>query len=152
MIEEREKQKRKDEKEMRKKGKFYLVVKENPDITANAQLFVLRNPVHVQTIIPQEDILALKTKTGFETKEAVCVAIYFYLKHNLRIDNSGVDIYNPHQQKTGEKLRYVHAISVVSREDLLALKIKTGEYTVSAAVSKAIYYYLKHGPELKSKL
>lgn len=37
--------------------------------------------VHVQSVLPQEDIIALKEKTGEESiKEAISTAIYHYLE------------------------------------------------------------------------
>jgi len=38
--------------------------------------------VHVQSILPQEDVIALKAKTGESSvKDAVSKAIYYYLKY-----------------------------------------------------------------------
>ncbi len=38
--------------------------------------------VHVQSVFPQEDVIALKEKTGESTvKEAVSKAVYYYLKN-----------------------------------------------------------------------
>lgn len=37
--------------------------------------------VHVQSVLPQEDIIALKNKTGEESiKEAISRAVYHYLE------------------------------------------------------------------------
>jgi hypothetical protein len=37
--------------------------------------------VHVQSVLPQEDVVALKTKTGeTSVKEAISKAVYYYLK------------------------------------------------------------------------
>lgn len=37
--------------------------------------------VHVQSVLPQEDVIALKAKTGESSvKEAISKAVYFYLK------------------------------------------------------------------------
>ncbi len=39
------------------------------------------NIVHVQSVFPQEDVIALKKKTGESSiKEAVSKAVYHYLK------------------------------------------------------------------------
>jgi hypothetical protein len=38
--------------------------------------------VHVQSVLPQEDVVALKTKTGESSvKEAISKAVYYYLQH-----------------------------------------------------------------------
>ncbi len=38
--------------------------------------------VHVQSVLPQEDVIALKAKTGESSiKGAVSKAIYYYLKY-----------------------------------------------------------------------
>ncbi len=39
--------------------------------------------------------------------------------------------------------KYVHVQSVMPREDIIALKIKTGENSIKDAVSKALYHYLQ---------
>jgi len=37
--------------------------------------------VHVQSVLPQEDVVALKAKTGESSvKEAISKAVYYYLK------------------------------------------------------------------------
>jgi DNA-directed RNA polymerase subunit L len=41
-------------------------------------------------------------------------------------------------------MRFVHVQSVLPEEDVLALKIKTGENSVKEALSKAVYYYLEN--------
>jgi len=39
--------------------------------------------VHVQSVLPKEDVIALKEKTGeFSVKEAIAKAVYHYLKCN----------------------------------------------------------------------
>lgn len=39
--------------------------------------------VHVQSVLPQEDVIALKEKTGESSiKEAISKAVYHYLKCN----------------------------------------------------------------------
>lgn len=38
--------------------------------------------VHVQSVLPQEDVIALKAKTGeASVKDAISKAIYYYLKY-----------------------------------------------------------------------
>lgn len=38
--------------------------------------------VHVQSVLPHEDVVALKTKSGeTSVKEAISKAVYFYLQH-----------------------------------------------------------------------
>ncbi len=38
--------------------------------------------VHVQSVLPEEDVIALKSKTGESSiKEALAKAIYYYLKY-----------------------------------------------------------------------
>ena len=40
--------------------------------------------VHVQSVLPQEDVIALKQKTGESSiKEAISKAVYHYLKCEL---------------------------------------------------------------------
>lgn len=39
--------------------------------------------VHVQSVLPQEDVIALKEKSGESSKEAIVKAVYHYLKCNL---------------------------------------------------------------------
>ncbi len=44
--------------------------------------------VHVQSVLPQEDVLALKKKSGESSiKEAISKAIYHYLKCDLVLEN-----------------------------------------------------------------
>jgi hypothetical protein len=44
--------------------------------------------VHVQSVLPQEDVIALKKKTGKSSvKEALAEAIYYYLKHGVSNTN-----------------------------------------------------------------
>lgn len=39
--------------------------------------------VYIQSILPQEDVIALKIKTGKSSvKEALAEAVYYYLKYN----------------------------------------------------------------------
>ncbi len=48
--------------------------------------------VHVQSVLPQEDIIALKEKTGESSiKEAISKAVYHYLNCNLVIKNEDED-------------------------------------------------------------
>lgn len=42
--------------------------------------------VHVQSVLPKEDVVALKEKTGETSiKEAIAKAIYHYLRCNIAI-------------------------------------------------------------------
>ncbi len=83
MIEEREKQKRKAEKEMRRNGmllKNDTINKENPDSLLKDGTEP-KNLVHVQSIFPQDDIIALKVKTReAHVREAISKAVYYYLR------------------------------------------------------------------------
>jgi len=83
IIEEREKRKRKAEKEMQRRRMPFgneFVTTQNPNIVSIQGSYDQKNLVHVQSIFPQEDIIALKEKTG-EThiNEAISKAVYFYL-------------------------------------------------------------------------
>jgi len=40
-------------------------------------------------------------------------------------------------------MKFVHVQSVLPQEDVIALKIKSGESSVKDALSKAVYHYLK---------
>jgi hypothetical protein len=43
--------------------------------------------VHVQSVLPEEDVIALKIKTGGSSvKEAIYKAVYFYLENHKDID------------------------------------------------------------------
>jgi hypothetical protein len=43
---------------------------------------------HVQSILPQEDVIALKKKTGKSSiKEAISKAVYYYLKEGVSNTN-----------------------------------------------------------------
>lgn len=40
--------------------------------------------VHVQSVLPEEDVIALKAKSGKSSiKDAIARAVYFYLKSDL---------------------------------------------------------------------
>ena len=74
MIEEREKQKRHAEKEKQRKG---LPLKNDNMNKENEQ----KNLVHVQSIFPQDDVVALKVKTReAHVREAISKAVYYYLR------------------------------------------------------------------------
>ena len=74
MIEEREKQKRYAEKEKQGKG---LPLK-NDNINKENEP---KNLVHVQSIFPQDDVVALKVKTReTHVREAISKAVYYYLR------------------------------------------------------------------------
>ena len=84
MIEEREKRKRKTEKEIRRNGIFLKnnsTTKENSNGNLKDEQKEQKNLVHVQSIFPQDDIVALKVKTReAHVREAISKAVYFYLK------------------------------------------------------------------------
>lgn len=43
--------------------------------------------VHVQSVLPQEDVIALKEKSGESSiKEAIVKAVYHYLKCDKQLD------------------------------------------------------------------
>jgi len=46
-------------------------------------------------------------------------------------------------------MKFVHVQSVLPQEDVIALKIKSGESSVKEAISKAVYHYLKCNAEVK---
>lgn len=48
-------------------------------------------------------------------------------------------------------MKYVHVQSVLPQEDIIALKVKTGESSVKEAISKAVYYYLEHADDPAEK-
>jgi hypothetical protein len=81
IIEDREKRKRKVEKEMRRLHFGNEVVNmQNQNVSFIQEPYDQKNLVHVQSIFPQEDIIALKEKTGeAHIKEAISKAVYFYL-------------------------------------------------------------------------
>ncbi|NJD53577.1 MAG: hypothetical protein FIB07_11995 [Candidatus Methanoperedens sp.] len=81
LIEEREKQKRKAEKELRRNGMLLKNNnKENPDSLLKDGTEP-KNLVHVQSIFPQDDIIALKVKTReAHVREAISKAVYYYLR------------------------------------------------------------------------
>ena len=44
--------------------------------------------MHVQSVLPQEDVIALKKKTGKSSiKEAISKAVYYYLKEGVSNTN-----------------------------------------------------------------
>ncbi len=44
--------------------------------------------VHIQSILPQEDVIALKKKTGKSSvKDAVAEAVYYYLKYGVNTND-----------------------------------------------------------------
>ncbi len=83
IIEEREKRKRKEEKERQRNG---MSLKNNLD-KRNSRFTLGDDPkgqkhmVNVQSIFPQEDVIALKEKTGEpHVREAISKAVHYYLK------------------------------------------------------------------------
>jgi hypothetical protein len=85
IIEERERIKRKAEKEMQRQRMPFgnqFVNMQNPKYTLGQGISGQNNLVHVQSIFPKEDILALKMKTKeAHIKEALLKAVYFYLEN-----------------------------------------------------------------------
>ncbi|MFA4957557.1 MAG: DUF5371 family protein [Candidatus Methanoperedens sp.] len=83
IIEERERRKRKDDKEMHRQRLPFgnkIVNNRNQNIAFIQGSYDQRNLVHVQSILPQDDIIALKEKTKeAHIKEAISKAVYFYL-------------------------------------------------------------------------
>lgn len=49
-------------------------------------------------------------------------------------------------------MKFVHVQSVLPQEDIIALKKRSGESSVKEAISKAVYYYLKHDLVEKNKM
>ncbi len=84
IIEEREKIKRKTEREMLRRRLPFgneLANLQNPNIVLIQGSYDQKNLVHVQSIFPQEDIIALKEKTReAHIKGAISKAVYFYLQ------------------------------------------------------------------------
>jgi len=84
MIEEREKRKRKAEKEMQRNVSLLnnnTFDRKNPGSIMNEGSNGQKNLVHVQSIFPQEDIIALKVKTGeAHVRDAISKAVYYYLE------------------------------------------------------------------------
>jgi hypothetical protein len=83
IIEEREKRQRKAEKEMQRRRLSFgneLLSMQKPNLALIQGSYDQKNMVHVQSIFPQEDIIALKEKTKeAHIKEAISKAVYFYL-------------------------------------------------------------------------
>ncbi len=49
--------------------------------------------VHIQSVLPQEDVIALKQKSGESSiKEAISKAVYHYLKCDKVYNNEKVNI------------------------------------------------------------
>ena len=82
IIEEREKRKRKAEKENRRNGSpLNNFVNRDPGSVRDGENNGQKNLVHVQSIFPQEDVIALKIKTGeSHVRDAISKAVYYYLK------------------------------------------------------------------------
>jgi hypothetical protein len=85
MIEERDRIKRKEQREIQRQrmpfGNQFVNMKTPKHILAQG-LSGQANLVHVQSIFPKEDVLALKMKTKeAHVKEALLKAVYFYLEN-----------------------------------------------------------------------
>lgn len=80
MIEEREKRKRKAEKEAQRNS--MMLKNQHRDNSGNLKdQNSQKNLIHVQSIFPQDDIIALKIKTReAHIREAISKAVYYYLK------------------------------------------------------------------------
>jgi hypothetical protein len=48
-------------------------------------------------------------------------------------------------------MKFVHVQSVLPQEDVIALKIKSGESSVKEAISTAVYHYLKCDAKIKEE-
>jgi hypothetical protein len=103
VIEEREKRQRRAKKEMQKQRLYFgngLVNMQNPNLEMIQELYDPKNLVHVQSIFPQEDIIALKEKTKeAHIKEAISKAVYFY----LHTANENLNIPTINKEKPGSK-------------------------------------------------
>jgi hypothetical protein len=85
IIEERERIKRKAEKEMQRQrmpfGNTFVNMR-NPNHALAQGSSGQKNLVHVQSIFPKEDVLALKMKSKeAHIREALLKAVYFYLEN-----------------------------------------------------------------------
>lgn len=85
MIEERERIKRKAEKQMQRQRMPFgnqFANMQNPKQSLAQGSIGQKNLVHVQSIFPKDDVLALKMKTKeAHVKEALLKAVYFYLEN-----------------------------------------------------------------------
>ena len=85
MVQERDRIKRKAEKEMQRQrmpfGNQFVNV-QNSKYTMGQGSCGQKNLVHVQSIFPKDDVIALKMKTKeAHVKEALLKAVYFYLEN-----------------------------------------------------------------------
>lgn len=85
LVQERERLKRKEEKEMQRQRMPFgnqFVNNQNPKQTLDQGMYGQKNLVHVQSIFPKDDVIALKMKTKeAHVKEALLKAVYFYLEN-----------------------------------------------------------------------
>jgi hypothetical protein len=85
IIEERERIKRKAAKEIQRQRMPFgnqFANMQNSKYAAGQVVSGQKNLVHVQSIFPKEDVLALKMKTKeAHVKEALLKAVYFYLEN-----------------------------------------------------------------------
>jgi len=84
IIEEREKMKRKTEKELQKETMIFrrnIRSQRNSDgMSIDRPPEIMSKIIQVQSVLPEDDILALKEKTGKSSiKEAISEAVYYYL-------------------------------------------------------------------------
>jgi len=85
MVQERDRIKRKAEKEMQRQrmpfGNQFVNMQNSKHTLAQGSV-AQKNLVHVQSIFPKDDVLALKMKTKeAHIKEALLKAVYFYLEN-----------------------------------------------------------------------
>lgn len=82
IIRNREKHKREEQREIETEG---LIRTRKLSIAKKNQKFVLKTFVYVQTVLSEEDIIALKTITKERyLRNALMKAIYFYLEHDFK--------------------------------------------------------------------
>lgn len=85
MVQERDRIKRKAEKELQRQRMPFgnqFVNMQNPNHSLAQGLYGQNNLVHVQSIFPKDDVIALKIKTKeAHVKEALLKAVYFYLEN-----------------------------------------------------------------------
>ncbi len=95
IIEEREKRARKAKREMQENGILSKSFDNSGglDDTKKEETGKQKNLIHVQSIFPQDDILALKMKTGEpHVREAINKAVYFFLQQGKTGEISGLGV------------------------------------------------------------
>lgn len=114
-------------------------------------IFVEQNSKYVQTMLYKKELKELKKKTRQSSiKDAISKAVYWYLKlpseeieaiGEFSKEQVAKDFYEK-ISKPGEKNKIVHAQSVLPKEDILALKIKTGQLSEKDALGTVVKSYL----------